>query len=36
LGVETVAFESDHFFVGRSGTVGEAAAAFLGERLAAD
>ncbi|TKX56566.1 alpha/beta hydrolase [Halorubrum sp. SS7] len=36
LGIETVAFESDHFFVGRSGTVGEAAAAFLGERLAAD
>ncbi|RLM50659.1 alpha/beta hydrolase [Halorubrum sp. Atlit-28R] len=33
LGIETVAFESDHFFVGRSGTVGEAAAAFLGERL---
>ncbi|TKX86996.1 alpha/beta hydrolase [Halorubrum sp. SS5] len=36
LGIETVAFESDHFFVGRSGKVGEAAAAFLGERLAAD
>ncbi|RLM62740.1 alpha/beta hydrolase [Halorubrum sp. Atlit-8R] len=33
LGIETVAFESDHFFVGRSGTVGEAAAAFLGEQL---
>ncbi|WP_096394932.1 alpha/beta hydrolase [Halorubrum trapanicum] len=33
LGVETVAFESDHFFVGRSGEVGEAAAAFLGTRI---
>ena len=33
LGVETVAFESDHFFVGRSGEVGEAAAAFLGARI---
>ncbi|GAA0715480.1 alpha/beta superfamily hydrolase [Halorubrum trapanicum] len=33
LGIETVAFESDHFFVGRSGEVGEAAAAFLGARL---
>ncbi|ELZ48931.1 hypothetical protein C464_05955 [Halorubrum coriense DSM 10284] len=33
LGVETVAFESDHFFVGRSGSVGEAVAAFLGPRL---
>ncbi|RLM72990.1 alpha/beta hydrolase [Halorubrum sp. Atlit-26R] len=32
-GVETVAFESDHFFVGRSGEVGEAAAAFLGARI---
>ncbi|WP_424013277.1 alpha/beta hydrolase [Halorubrum xinjiangense] len=36
LGVETVAFESDHFFVGRSGEVGEAAAAFLGPRLRDD
>jgi len=35
LGIETVAFESDHFFVGRSGAVGEAAAAFLAPRLAA-
>ena len=34
LGIETVAFESDHFFVGRSGAVGEAAAAFLAPRLA--
>ncbi|MEZ3162784.1 CocE/NonD family hydrolase [Halorubrum sp. RMP-47] len=33
LGVETVAFESDHFFVGRSGKVGESVAAFLGSRL---
>ena len=33
LGVETVAFEADHFFVGRSGKVGEAVAAFLGPRL---
>jgi alpha/beta superfamily hydrolase len=33
LGVETVAFESDHFFVGRSGEVGESVAAFLGPRL---
>ncbi|MDB9234436.1 CocE/NonD family hydrolase [Halorubrum ezzemoulense] len=33
LGVETVAFESDHFLVGRSGKVGEAVAAFLGPRL---
>ena len=33
LGIETVAFESDHFFVGRSGDVGEEAAAFLGPRL---
>jgi alpha/beta superfamily hydrolase len=29
VGIETVAFESDHFFVGRSGAVGEAAAAFF-------
>ncbi|WP_017344060.1 alpha/beta hydrolase [Halorubrum sp. T3] len=36
LGVETVAFESDHFFVGRSGEIGEAAAAFLGPRLRDD
>ncbi|QAU13922.1 alpha/beta hydrolase [Halorubrum sp. BOL3-1] len=33
LGVETVAFESDHFFVGRAGDVGEAVAAFLVPRL---
>ncbi|QWC18510.1 CocE/NonD family hydrolase [Halorubrum sp. 2020YC2] len=33
LGVEAVAFESDHFFVGRSGAVGESAAAFLTPRL---
>ena len=33
LGVEPVAFESDHFFVGRSGKVGEAVAAFLAPRL---
>ena len=33
LGIETVAFESDHFFVGRSGDVGEAVAGFLGPRL---
>ena len=29
LGIETVAFESDHFFVGRSGEVGEEVAAFF-------
>ncbi|GAB3695071.1 alpha/beta hydrolase [Halorubrum pallidum] len=33
LGIETVAFESDHFFVGRAGEVGEAAAVFFGPRL---
>ena len=33
LDVETVAFESDHFFVGRSGEVGERVAAFLAPRL---
>ena len=33
LGIETVAFESDHFFVGQSGKVSESAAAFLGPRL---
>ena len=32
-GIETVAFESDHFFLGRSGGVGEAVAAFLAPRL---
>ncbi|MFD1569716.1 CocE/NonD family hydrolase [Halorubrum laminariae] len=33
LGIETVEFESDHFFVGRAEEVGEAAAAFFGPRL---
>ncbi|VTT85406.1 hypothetical protein DM2_288 [Halorubrum sp. DM2] len=33
LGIETVAFESDHFFVGRAGDVGEAVAEFLAPRL---
>ncbi|WP_256402314.1 CocE/NonD family hydrolase [Halorubrum salinum] len=33
LGIETVAFESDHFFVGRAGEVGEAVAAFFRPRL---
>lgn len=33
LGIETVAFESDHFFVGRAGRVGEAVAEFLAPRL---
>jgi alpha/beta superfamily hydrolase len=33
LGIETAAFESDHFFVGRAGAVGEAAAAFFEPRL---
>ena len=32
-GVETESFESDHFFVGRSGRVGEAVAGFLSPRL---
>ena len=36
LGIETVAFESDHFFVGQSGKVSESAAAFLGPRLRDD
>jgi alpha/beta superfamily hydrolase len=36
LGIETEAFESDHFFVGRSGDVGDSAAAFLGPRLRDD
>jgi hypothetical protein len=35
-GVETAAFESDHFFVGRAGDAGEAAATFLAARLRAD
>ncbi|ELZ55890.1 MULTISPECIES: alpha/beta hydrolase [Halorubrum] len=33
LGIETEGFESDHFFVGRAGRVGEAVAAFLAPRL---
>jgi len=33
LGVETEAFESDHFFVGRANDVGEAVAAFFVSRL---
>ncbi|WP_049983447.1 CocE/NonD family hydrolase [Halorubrum sp. BV1] len=33
LGIETVAFESDHFFVGRAGEVGEAVAGFFEPRL---
>jgi len=33
LGIETIAFESDHFFVGRAGEVGEAVAAFFRPRL---
>jgi len=33
LGIETDAFESDHFFVGRAGDAGEAVAAFLAPRL---
>ncbi|OYR47867.1 alpha/beta hydrolase [Halorubrum sp. Ea8] len=36
LGIETETFESDHFFVGRSGDVGEAVAAFFEPRLVAD
>jgi alpha/beta superfamily hydrolase len=36
LGIETVAFESDHFFVGRAGAVGERAAAFFEPRLRTD
>ena len=33
LGIETAAFESDHFFVGRAGSVGTEVAAFLAPRL---
>ena len=33
LGIGTAAFESDHFFVGRSGEVGDAAARFLAPLL---
>jgi hypothetical protein len=33
IAIETVAVESDHFFVGRAGDVGERVAAFLGSRL---
>jgi alpha/beta superfamily hydrolase len=33
LGIETTAFESDHFFVGRANDVGAAVAEFLGPRL---
>jgi alpha/beta superfamily hydrolase len=33
VGVETAAFESDHFLVGRSGEVGERVAAFFRSRL---
>lgn len=33
LEIETVAFESDHFFVGRAGEVGEDVGAFFGPRL---
>ena len=33
LGIETVAFESDHFFVGRSGRVADAVAEFLAPPL---
>ena len=33
LGVETVAFDADHFFVGRGGAVGEAVAAFFSAQL---
>ena len=33
LGVETAAFASDHFFVGRAGRVGEAVAEFFAPRL---
>ncbi|GAA0550313.1 CocE/NonD family hydrolase [Halorubrum ejinorense] len=36
LGVETVAFESDHFFVGRAGRAGEAVAEFFAPRLRGD
>ncbi|WP_280585829.1 CocE/NonD family hydrolase [Halorubrum sp. Boch-26] len=36
LGIETEAFESDHFFVGRAGDVGERVAAFFGVRLDGD
>ena len=33
LGIETEAFESDHFFVGRAGDVGDSVTAFFGPRL---
>jgi hypothetical protein len=33
LGIETIGFESDHFFVGRAGDVGEEVGAFFGPRL---
>lgn len=33
LGIETRSFESDHFFVGRAGDVGETVAGFFGPRL---
>ncbi|ELZ46129.1 hypothetical protein C463_05051 [Halorubrum californiense DSM 19288] len=36
LSVETVAFDSDHFFVGRTAKVGEAVAAFFGPLLGDD
>ncbi|WP_435098300.1 alpha/beta hydrolase [Halorubrum sp. N11] len=36
LGIETVAFESDHFFVGRAGDVGKAVEEFFGTRLRDD
>jgi len=36
LGIETEAFESDHFFVGRARDVGEAVAGFFGPRLGAE
>ena len=36
LGIETAAFASDHFLVGRAGAVGERAAAFFEPRLRTD
>ncbi|MFC7325245.1 CocE/NonD family hydrolase [Halorubrum rutilum] len=36
LGIETAAFESDHFLVGRAGEAGERAAAFFEPRLRTD
>ena len=36
LGIETGAFESDHFFVGRAGDVGKAVGEFFGTRLRDD